>query len=150
MTKALLSSLLLLVLVLGLTACSEPFIVFSGGSLSGEEVLAPADWSELESIDTMQLETRPADPYSVNIWATGIGRDLYVGTGPDGTRWSEYMTEDPKVRFRVNDTVYRLLARPVTDPEERQRVARAYVDKYDLDTDENWVMDALIFRLDRP
>jgi hypothetical protein len=86
----------------------------------------------------------------VNIWATGIGRDLYVGTGPDGTHWSRYMTEDPKVRFRMHDKVYRLLARPVTDPEERQRVARAYVDKYDLDTDENWVMDALIFRLDRP
>ena len=146
MKKALLSSLLLL----GVAACSEPFIVFAGGSLSGEEVLAPVDWSELESIDTMQLETRPVDPYSVNIWATGIGRDLYVGTGPDGTRWSGYMTEDPKVRFRVNGKVYRLLARPVTDPEERLRVARAYVDKYDLDTDENWVMDALIFRLDRP
>lgn len=146
MNKALLSGLL----VLGLAACSEPFIVFSGGSLSGEEALAPADWSELEDIETMQLETRPVDPYSVNIWATGIGRDLYVGTGPDGTRWSAHITEDPHVRFRVHDQVYRLLARPVTDPEERQRVARAYVDKYDLDTDENWVMDALIFRLDRP
>jgi hypothetical protein len=28
-------------------------------------------------------------------------------------------------------------------------VARAYVDKYELDADENWVMDAIIFRLDR-
>ncbi len=146
MKKALLFS----VMLFALAACSEPFIVFSGGKLTGEESLPPADWSFLEDIETVQIETRPDEPYSVNIWAAGIGTDLYIGTGPDGTRWSRYLDEDPRIRFRAEGRIYALLARPVTDIEERQRVARAYVDKYDLDKDENWVMEALIFRLDRP
>ena len=142
-------SLLCAALLLTLTACSEPFIVFSGGELSGEEAPPPADWSSLESVETVQIETRPEDPYSVNIWAAGLGKDLYIGTGPDGTRWSRHLQENPRVRLRVDHTIYALLAHPVTDAEERRRVARAYVDKYELDADENWVMDAIIFRLDR-
>jgi hypothetical protein len=53
------------------------------------------------------------------------------------------------VRLRVSDTLYPLLAQPVTEREERRRVARGYADKYGLDSDENWVKDALVFRLDR-
>lgn len=132
-----------------LTACSEPFIVFSGGELSGQVEAPPEDWSALKSEETFQLEARPDDPYSVNIWAVGIGHDVYIGTGPDGTRWSEYLSEDPRVRLRVGNTLYPLLARPVTEAAERRRVAEAYVDKYDLDHDANWVEDALVFRLDR-
>jgi len=144
------SLILSLGLSLLLAGCSEPFIVFAGGALSGEETTAPDDWSALADIETMQLETRPAEPYSVNIWAVGIGPDLYVGTGPDGTRWSQYILEDRHVRFRAEGKVYALHALPVVEPEERRRVAEAYVDKYDLDSNENWVMEALVFRLDRP
>jgi hypothetical protein len=138
-----------LVVVLCLTGCSEPFIVFAGGELSGEVEQPPADWSELASEETFQLETRPEDPYSVNLWAVGIGRDVYIGTGPGGTTWSEHLEDDPRVRLRVGDTLYPLLARPVSDPTERRAVALAYADKYGLDQDENWLKDALVFRLDR-
>ena len=144
------SLLLSLSLSLLLAGCSEPFTVFTGGALSGEQSTAPDDWAALAEIETMQLETRPADPYSVNIWAVGIGSDLYVGTGPDGTRWSQYLQEDRQVRFRAEGKVYALHAQPVVEPEERRRVAEAYVEKYDLDSDENWVMEAQVFRLDRP
>jgi hypothetical protein len=132
-----------------LTGCSEPFIVFAGGELSGHVETAPDDWSALGSEETFQLEVRPDDPYSVNIWAVGIDRDAYIGTGPDGTNWSEYLQQDPRVRLRVGETLYPLLARPVTEREERRRVAGAYAEKYGLDSDENWVKDALVFRLDR-
>lgn len=138
-----------LVVVLCLAGCSEPFIVFAGGELSGEVEPPPDDWSELASEETFQLETRPEDPYSVNLWAVGIGRDVYIGTGPGGTSWSEYIQEDPRVRLRVGDTLYPLLARPVTDLRERRVVAQAYAEKYGLDSDENWLTDALVFRLDR-
>lgn len=132
-----------------LSGCSEPFIVFAGGELSGEVEQPPEDWSALAKEETFQLEARPADPYSVNIWAVGIGRDAYIGTGPDGTNWSEYIDQDPRVRLRVGHTLYPLLARSVTDHEERRRVAAAYADKYGLDRDENWLKDALVYRLDR-
>jgi hypothetical protein len=140
----------LLALTLLLAAgCSEPFIVFPGGELSGEVASPPDDWSALRTEETFQLETRPDDPYSVNIWAVGIGRHVYVGTGPEGTQWSEYARANPRVRLRVGDRIYPLLARPVADPEERQQVAAAYADKYGLDEDENWLEEALVFRLDR-
>ena len=140
---------LLLALIL-LTGCSEPFIVFAGGKLSGDVETPPDDWSELRSEETFQLETRPDDPYSVNIWAVGVGADVYIGTGPDGTNWSEYIQEDPRVRLRVGeDTLYPLIARPVKETGERHRVARAYAEKYGLDPEENWVKEALVFRLDR-
>jgi hypothetical protein len=132
-----------------LAGCSEPFIVFAGGELSGDMNTPPEDWSALASEQTFQLETRPNDPYSVNIWAVGIGRDVYVGTGPDGTNWSRYIEEDPRVLLRVGNTLYPLLAQPVMEPQERRAVARGYADKYDLDSDENWVKGALVFRLDR-
>lgn len=135
--------------LVALAGCSEPFIVFAGGALSGEVATPPDDWSELKDEETFQIETRPSDPYSVNIWAVGIGRHVYIGTGPEGTNWSEYLQEDPRVRLRVGETLYPLLARPVTDPAERRQVAEAYAEKYGLDQDENWLKDALVFRLDR-
>jgi hypothetical protein len=132
-----------------LAGCSEPFIVFAGGELSGDVGQPPEDWSELRDEETFQLETRPHDPYSVNVWAVGIGPNAYVGTGPGGTRWSQHIEEDPRVRLRVGETVYPLLARSVTDHDERTAVAHAYAEKYDMDRDENWLKDALVFRLDR-
>lgn len=132
-----------------LAGCSEPFIVFAGGELSGEERTPPDDWSELHDEETFQLETRPDDPYSINIWAVGIGDDAYIGTGPGGTNWSEHIMRDPRVRLRVEDTVYPLLAQPVEDVTERRRVAQAYAEKYGMDRDQNWLEDALVFRLDR-
>lgn len=142
-------TLLIATVLVGLTGCSEPFIVFAGGDLSGEVRTPPDDWSELADEETFQLETRPDDPYSVNIWAVGIGPDVYIGTGPDGTNWSEYLEQDPRVLLRVGETLYPLLARPVTEREERVRVAAAYAEKYELDRDENWLKDALVYRLDR-
>jgi hypothetical protein len=132
-----------------LVACAEPFIVFAGGKLSGEEREPPDDWSNLYDEQTFQLETRPDDPYSVNVWAVGIGPHVYIGTGPGGTRWTEHLANDPRVRLRSGTTLYRLIATPVTDDDERTAVARAYGDKYDMDRDENWLKEALVFRLDR-
>lgn len=133
-----------------LYGCSEPFTVFAGGELSGEVATPPDDWSTLAAEETFQLETRPRRPYSVNIWAVGIGPDVYIGTGPDGTRWSRHIGRDPRVRLRVGDRLYSLVAHPVTEPDERRQVAVAYAEKYGMDPRENWVGEALVWRLDRP
>jgi hypothetical protein len=53
------------------------------------------------------------------------------------------------VRLRVGTTLYALRAVPVTDTEERRAVARRYADKYGMDRDQNWLEDALVFRLER-
>ena len=70
MTKR--TSLLLCLLLGQAAACGGPFLVFPGGSLSGEVASAPpGGWPALES-GVFAVETRPGDPYSVNIWAVGL------------------------------------------------------------------------------
>lgn len=140
---------LLLGLCLLLAGCAEPFIVFAGEELTGNNAVPPVDWTELNRVDVVQLETRPADPYSINIWAVGIGPDMYVATSADGTNWTEHLEVDRNVRLRINDQIFALKAVPVTDPQERATVAAEYVRKYDVDAGDNWVSEGRIYRLDR-
>ncbi len=145
MTRSLPLGLTLLLLA----GCAEPMIVLPGGALGGTRGDPPADWTEYNDIEVIQLETRPEEPYSINIWAAGIGGDLYVATSADGTRWTEHIDRNRDVRIRVLDTIYELEAVAVLDHEERQRVAAEYVTKYDVDSDDNWVAAGRIYRLDR-
>jgi len=130
-------------------SCGDPFAILPGGALSGETMPVPEDWSALESIETIQVEFRPDDPYSHNIWGVGIGPDLYIATSADGTRWTPMVDADPRVRARVGTSLYDLRATKVTDADERARVAATYQKKYEIDPNDNWVESALIYRLDR-
>ncbi len=132
-----------------LSACAEPFIVFAGGTLKGEITDPPSDWSILDSVDTVQLETQPDDPYSINVWVAGIGPNVYIATGEDGTSWTEHIDANRHVRLRIDNQIFALDAVRVVDPSERRRVSAAYASKYGLDTDDNWVMTGWVFRLDR-
>ncbi len=125
----------------------EPVSSIPGGELSGVVQDAPAEWSQVP--ETIQLETRPADPYSINIWGVGLAEHLYVATASDESNWVPYIDSDPSVRVRVDGTLYRLRASLVDDPDERARVAAAYDEKYAVDRNEGWVALALIYRLDR-
>jgi hypothetical protein len=140
----------LLVLLLALGGCGDPIFTLPGGALSGTVTAPPADWSNVADVKTIQVEFRPSEPYSHNVWGVGIDRDLYIATSGSGTRWTPLVAADPHVRARVGESLYELVAAPVTDPAERARVAAAYVAKYDVDPDDNWVAEGMIFRLDRP
>jgi hypothetical protein len=137
----------LLLTLLG--GCGDPIMILPGGKLSGTPTPAPADWSAVDSVKTIQVDFRPQDSYSHNIWGVGIGPDLYIATGAKGTRWTPYVAADPNVVVRVGTQLYDLKAVPVTDADERARVAAAYVKKYDVKADDNWVVQGMIFRLDR-
>lgn len=136
----------LLSVVMLVAGCSEPLGVFPGGSLSGEMRQAPLEW--MGAPETIQLETNPEDPYSINIWAVDIGDKLYIATGEDGTTWSEHIERDPNVRARVDGIVYELVATRVTDPVEHADVLDMYIQKYDVDVEGSWVETGMIFRLD--
>ena len=139
---------LVVAVLLGVFGCSEPLVTIPGGELAGVEQDAPAQWSQVP--DTIQLETRRSDPYSINIWGVGVAEHLYVATGSDGTKWTPFIDSDPGVRVRVDGDLYPLRASLVEDPDERARVATAYEEKYELDRHEGWVAGGMIFRLDRP
>jgi len=141
---------LIMMLGLFLVGCGEPVVMIPGGTLAGELSTPPPDWSVLADVETIQVEFRPGDPYSINIWSVGIGPDLYVATGADGTRWTGMIAGDPSVRVRIGANLYALTARAVLDETERARVAAAYAGKYELDPADNWVAAGLVYRFDRP
>ena len=134
--------------LLAAAGCSEPFVTIPGGELAGQVLNPPEAWTDVP--DTIQLETRPEDPYSINIWSVGVGPDLYVATGADGTAWTEFIERDPNVRVRFGVDLYQLQARVVDAADAREQVVRAYADKYDVDPSNGWVAEGMIIRLDRP
>lgn len=135
---------------LALMGCAEPFIVVSGGELAGEVTDVPSDWSAVRDVEVIQIETRPEDPYSVNIWMATIGPDLYIATGENATNWTEHLAENRDTRARINGVIYELEASAVIQSAEHERVVVEYVRKYDdLDMGDNWVMRGQVFRLDR-
>lgn len=140
---------LFVLLLTTLVSCGDPVMILPGGALKGTPTPAPADWSNVADVKTIQVEFRPSDPYSHNIWGVGLGHDLYIATSAKGTRWTPFVAADARVRVRVGDALYNLTAVPVTDAAERARVADAYSLKYDIKADDNWVTGALIYRLDR-
>ena len=135
------------VVLLGLSLGCGPVFVFPGGRLSGDVAPAPADWAFTDAVDTVQLETRPADPYSVNIWGTAAGGAFYVA-GRGDSRWIQNAAADPAVRLRVDGTVYELRAVPVDDDAELGGLLAAMKKKYDFEPDPEDRASSRAFRLE--
>ena len=130
-----------------LTACSRPFVLIPGGALVGQSAPAPQSWSFTDAIDTIQLETNPADPYSVNIWVVGMGNALYVHAGANRATWIENMDTDPNVRLQAGDTIYQLAATRVTSQDEFDRYSAPYEEKYGNPPRNLNVVEAYLYRL---
>ena len=130
-----------------LTAC-EPTFIFAGGELAGTEESSPASWQFSRQVDTVQIETRPADPYSVNVWGVHVDANFYVAAsaGAD-SRWARAIEGDPSVRLRIGDRLFPLVATRIADGDEKARVIDAYVEKYDVERDGNFVDSAWVYRL---
>jgi len=129
-----------------LTACG-PTLLLPGGALEGEPASAPEDWRFTDEVSTIQLETHPQDPYSVNLWAVGIGDRLYVHAGANRSTWVEHLEADPSARLRVDDRIYALTAQRVGSQDEFDVFADAYEAKYGTRPREEDVNVAYLFRL---
>ncbi len=140
-------SQLSLVLVLVLGGCG-PFLLLPGGQLSGRITPVPGDWDFVQNVKTIQLETRPSDPYSVNIWVTAIGSSLYLHAGAKHSKWVGYIEDDPNVRVRIKDDLYELRATRVVDPNEFGRFADAYEAKFGVRPRNENVAEVYLMRLD--
>ena len=98
-------------------ACGGPFLVFPGGELSGEVVTKPVtDWSFVTDL-FLDLEVRPADPYSVELNYLVRDGQLYIDPA-EGRRWFDYIRADPRVRARFGGKIYPLEAVLVGRPGE--------------------------------
>jgi hypothetical protein len=133
-----------------ITGCDGPFVLLPGGALEGPTAPAPESWAFTDAVDTIQLETRPADPYSVNIWVIAMGDHLYVHAGDNRSTWVENMEADPNVRLQVEDSIYELVASRVADQQEFDRFSDAYEKKYGRRPGNENVAEAYLFRLGAP
>jgi hypothetical protein len=97
--------------------CGGPVMMLPGGALSGEVAEeTPADWSFVTD-PFVDLETRPSDPYSVEVNYTVREGRLYIDPA-EGRRWLDFIRDDPRVRVRFGGVVYPLQAVRVEDPAE--------------------------------
>lgn len=134
-------------LIASIPGCSGPTVLVPGGALEGTTTPVPAEWSFTDEVSTVQLETRPADPYSVNIWVIALGPSLYVHAGTNRSAWVEHMEADPNVRLRVGEEIYELTAARVTEQGELDRFADAYERKYDRRPRNETVAEVYLYRL---
>ena len=147
MTKSSVAVLLALALIAPLAGCGGPLLLLPGGALEGPTAPVPESWSFTDDVKTVQLETLPADPYSVNIWAVALGEYVYVHAGANRSTWVENMEADPAVRLRVHEAVYELAATRVAAQEEFDRFSDAYEQKYGRRPRNENVGEAYLFRL---
>jgi hypothetical protein len=105
-------------LMIGLFGCNGPTLLMPGGKLDGTATPTPSDWAFVEDYGTVQLETRPEDPYSVNVAYTRIDGRLYINAGDTETQWVKNIADDPRVRLRLDGAIYDLVAERVGDAGE--------------------------------
>jgi hypothetical protein len=81
---------------------------------------------------SFQVETRPDNPYSINIWGDAHENDFYIGSGSGrAATWAGHLEEDPNIRLRIGTDIYLLKAVRVTDEAEQTVVRGLYVEKYE-------------------
>jgi hypothetical protein len=129
-------------------ACGGPFLLLPGGELDGPVASVPADWAFTDEISTIEIETNPSDPYSVNIWAVGLDDFLYLHAGDNRTTWIEHLEVDPRLRARIEDQIYELSAVRVTSEAEFARFADAYEEKFGLRPRNENLAEIYVIRLE--
>lgn len=106
---------LTLAMAAGLGGCGGPMLMIPGGALSGEVVATPVtDWSFVDST-FVDLETRPEDPYSVELNYIVRGGELFIDPA-EGKAWFDHLRASPLARVRFGGKVYPVRAVLVGEP----------------------------------
>ena len=137
-----------LLCTLFLSACGSPIGPIAGGSLEGEVMPWPTDWSIAEDCENVLLETNPAKPYSVTIWGVGDQQNFYVAAGKYSNRWAQNIDQNPEVRLDVDGKLYAARAQRVAvEGVEFEKIRQAFVAKYDFDPDPDFKTEGALYRL---
>lgn len=139
---------LVLTSIILVCACSGPMGPIAGGALEGTPTPWPDDWAFTDEIENVLLETNPEDPYSVTVWMVVVDNQPYVAAASTDSQWARNMRADPRVRLSVEGRLYKASATSVTVRENIDRVIQAYLDKYDIESEEDFVQEGgVAFRL---
>ncbi len=142
--------LILLLLVLAASGCNGPFLLLPGGSLAGEVKAAPTDWAFAGDFGTVQLETRPEDPYSVNLAFTVLDKRLYINAGDTETQWVKNMAANSLVRLRMDGVIYLLRSVRVTDTAEIAAFGKAWTSRSMFSRDPAKLEEVWLYHLVSP
>jgi len=105
-----------------------------GPKLTGPVVEEPVeDWSWIDAVKVIQIETNPEDPYSVSTWLTRVGDQIYVFAGSEENPWVQNIAEDTRVRIRIEGRIHEFLAVRVLDLEQKRVFLTAMKSKYEHD-----------------
>ena len=130
-----------------LIACEGPVGVMPGGALSGTVETPPAVWQLEKDADLAQLETRPADPYSINLVYVQLDGRLYIYAGNTRTNWVAHIEADPRMRIRINDTIYPMRAARVTDQDKIRQFAAVWASRSMFQRDPMQFDEVWLYRL---
>ena len=131
---------LTLLFVLPIVSGWGPCGPITGGRIAGELATELVnDWTFTDDISTIQIETRPDDPYSVTTWCFTDGPHLYIPSRGAPTKpWVKNVLADPRVRLRIGGKVYAMRATRVTDDGQRGKLIALLKKKY---VTARWGMD---------
>jgi hypothetical protein len=102
-----------------------------GGSLGGQPAAVPASWSSAVEGDRTfcEVEARPEDPHSIQVECFLHQGALYVNSHRwvqsswwPVQSWAVVWMEHPDVKVRIGESIYPLVATPVTASPERETV----------------------------
>lgn len=137
----------LMLTLLAAIGCGGPFLLLPGGALDGAEQPVPSSWNFAGRYGTMQLETRPDEPYSVNIAYTIVDDGLYINAGNTETQWVKNMAVDPKVRVRIDGALFELRSIRVTDDAVIDAFGEAWTSQSMFRRDPRGMDEVWIYRL---
>jgi hypothetical protein len=134
-----------------LCACSGPMGPIPGGELEGTPTPWPEDWAFTDAVENVLLQTNPMDPYSVTVWMVNVENEIYIAAADTDSAWAQNMFQDPSVVLSVNGMLFNATARNVSDHDQLSRAVQAYLAKYDIESQEDFVQEGgALFHLQRP
>lgn len=145
------NAVVLLLSILLVSACSSPLGPIPGGKLEGTPADWPDSWAFTDEVENVLLETNPDDPYSVTIWCVTHDNDLFIAAGDEESTWVHNIRSNSKVILNVEGKLYTALAQIETNTEVIYPVIQAYLKKYNIESEEDFVQeDGVLFRLYKP
>jgi len=115
---------------IALSRASVVLLACLAGSAFAQPATEPPDWSEVASVETVEVVTSDEDgsPRETTVWLAALDGEGYVRTG--STRWGGNLERDPQLLLRIGDREYALRALMIEDDALRERVAAVFREKY--------------------
>ena len=119
----------------------------AGGKLSGAVSEPTLPWQLEKDSAVAQLETRPDDPYSINLTYVQLDGVFYIYAGDTRTNWVQHIEQNALVRIRVAGTIYPARAVRVVSDDELVKFAAVWTNLSAIQRDPLEFEEVWLYRL---